>query len=206
MNSKMASASTSLEKIKLEIYERNRADLIKSIISVTPYCSGLMTPPNLIESSGGKELGYHLLKIDAAKCILDEFKSRKAEALLTANDYSHLKKMVEMIATSLSEIQRKALFDIEAVPGLAAKDPSTLAPPGPYAEEAEQLNILIDKLAPGFIDKNLKLQAAIDRTRSKISIDYADSISKEILKLRSISWPNNNQQSTINNNELSNSF
>ncbi|VVM58405.1 hypothetical protein PS662_01178 [Pseudomonas fluorescens] len=193
MNSKLIAATASLEKVKLEIYERNRTDLIKGIISIAPYCSGLITRPDPTNTSEGKELGYHLLKVDAAQCMRDEFKQRKAEAILTADDYSQLKDKIEIIAVNLSQIQKKALFDINSVPELAANDPTTLTPPGHYAEEAEQLDRLIENLAPGLIDKNAKLQAAIDRTRSKISIDYNESVSKEILKLRTINWLSSKQ-------------
>lgn len=193
MNSKLVAATASLEKVKFEIYERNRTDLIKGIVSIAPYCSGLMTRPDPTNNSEGEELGYRLLKVDASQCIRDEFKLRKAEAILTTDDYSQLKENIEIIAVNLSQIQKKALFDIDSVPELAANDPNTLAPPGHYEEEAEQLDRLIEKLAPGLIDKDAKLQAAIDRTRNKISIEYTESISKEILKLRTINWMSRKQ-------------
>lgn len=190
MNGKLEVATSSLEKVKSEIYERNRKDLIEGIVSVAPYCSGLMTPPHERDASENRELGYRLLKVNAAQCLQDEFKERKAETILTAGDYSHLKVTIETISASLSQLQKQALLDIDSVPELAAKDPSTLAPMGPYAEEAEQLDRLIEELAPGTIDKNVKFQLAIERTRSKITMDYVGVVSNEILKLRKINWLN----------------
>lgn len=188
MNSKLEVATASFEKVKAEIYERNRKDLIKGIISVSPYCSGLMAPPSSPDKSEGRELGKHLLKVDAAQCLQEEFEARGAVSILTADDYLILKNAVESICSKLSETQKKALIDIDTLPERAAKDPSILAPLGRYSKEQEDFDKLVESLVPGVIDKESKFKSALASTRTKISMDYAASVTEEILKLREIKW------------------
>ncbi|WP_372029248.1 hypothetical protein [Pseudomonas kurunegalensis] len=188
MNIKLDAATASFEKIKAEIYDRNRKDLIQGIISVSPYCSGLMTPPSSPDRSEDRELGKHLLKVNAAQCLQEEFEARGAVSILTADDYLILKKAVESICNKLSEMQKKALMDIDTLPERAAKDSSILAPLGPYSKEHEEFVELIESLAPGIIDKKSKFKSALASTRTKISMDYVASVAEEILKLREIKW------------------
>lgn len=190
MNEKLEVATVALEKVKVEAYGRDRNDLLKKIAFVSPYCSGLMTPPGARNSDKRAGLGDNLLKIDAAQCLRAEFEGSNAKTILTVEDYSYLKDTIENISTKLSKVQKKALLDIELVPERAAKDPSTLAPMGPMAEDVERLDKLIEALVPGFLDnKSTKLQVAIDRTRSKISLDFSDLVSNEIHTILDIDWP-----------------
>ncbi|KJZ34498.1 hypothetical protein VC34_28625 [Pseudomonas fluorescens] len=190
MNEKLEVATVALEKVKVEAYGRDRNDLLKKIAFVSPYCSGLMTPPGARSSDKRAGLGDNLLKIDAAQCLRDEFEGSNAKTILTVEDYSYLKDTIENISTKLSKVQKKASLDIELVPERAAKDPSTLAPMGPAAEGVEHLDKLIEALAPGFLDnKSTKLQVAINRTRSKISLDFSESVSNEIQRILDIDWP-----------------
>jgi hypothetical protein len=192
-NGKLSAATASLEKVKSEIYERNRKDLIKGIVLVAPYCSGLMTPPSATHTLKDIELGQQLLKVDAAQCLQNEFEERKAETILTTDDYLILKSSIEIISANLTQMQKKALLDIHSVPEQAAKDPTTLAPLGPESKKVEEFDKLIDSIAPGLIDKNTKFQAAIDRTRDKIAYEYAESVQSAILKLLNINWQNSTQ-------------
>nr|WP_314643854.1 hypothetical protein [uncultured Pseudomonas sp.] len=188
-NAKLETAAAALAKVKQEIYERNRSDLVKGIIYVAPYCSGLMMALDAVDSKGDGELGANLLKVDAAQCLRDEFHESKAEKVLATSDYSYLKDVIETISTELSKMQKQASLDIDSVPARAAMDPSILAPPGPAAASVERLDREIEALLPGFINKSTKLQLAIDRTRSEISLRFSDSVRDEILKLRNINWP-----------------
>jgi hypothetical protein len=194
INKKLNEATSSLKKIKTEVYERNRKDLIEGIVSRSPYCSGLMTPPSKRNSPIERELGHNTLKIDAADCLTRAFNEWSSNTALTAADYSHLKNTVKEISENLSRLQKKALSDIESVPILAANDPSILAPPGHYEKEAEDLDELIEALAPGTINKDLRFEMAISRTRSKISMDFVNDVGTEFLKLRKIDWPDPYQQ------------
>ena len=189
MNSKLVDATAALETVGFEIYERNRGDLIQGIVTAAPYCSGLMMHTTQSEKSKDRELGNNLLKIDAAQCIQDEFNQRKSEAILTSEDYKELDEAVRQIAANLSEIQKKTILDIENVPRLAEKDPSTLSPPGPYASEVEQLDRLVEEVAPGLIDKKGKFKVAVERTRRNMTIAYHDLVLKEFFNLREIEWP-----------------
>ncbi|MEX5559710.1 hypothetical protein Q1J45_19275 [Pseudomonas rhodesiae] len=188
MNSKLGIATASLEKIKAEIYDRNRADLIKGIISVAPYCSGLMTPPRDPDNSENAELGDHLLKIDAANCLRDRFVVSEANSILSAEDYLTLKKAIEETSNNLSKIQNKALNDMETLPERAAKDPSILAPLGPYLKKAEEFNEFVESIIPGTTNKKSKLEFALSSTRTQISMKYVESVNNEILKLWEVEW------------------
>lgn len=189
VNEKLEVATVALDKVKLEAYERDRKDLQKDLVFISPYCSGLMTPSRSLDPAKESYLGDNLLKVDAAQCLRDELDKSKAKTILKPKDYLYLKSIVGNISTKLSQIQEQALLDISMVPERAAKDPSTLAPMGPLAESVDRLDKLIEELAPGIINKNSKLQIAIDRTRSKISLDFSDSVSNEIHKLLDIDWP-----------------
>jgi hypothetical protein len=189
MNSKLVEATAALETVRFEIYERNRGDLIQGIVTAAPYCSGLLMHTTKSETSKNRELGSNLLKIDAAQCIQDEFNERKSEAILTSEDYKKLNETVRQVAANLSQIQQKTILDIENVPRLAEKNPSTLSPPGPYASEVEQLDRLVEEVAPGLLDKKAKFKAAVERTRSNMTIAYHNLVLKEFLNLRGIEWP-----------------
>lgn len=189
MNIKLEVATAAFEIIKSEIYERNRKDLIEGIISVSPYCSGLMKLPGETSNSKHKELGYYLLKIDAAKCLRDELESRAANSILNTMDYITLESAVESASRNLSHVQKKALMDIETLPERAANDPSVLAPLGPYSKEAEEFSEYIESIVPGTVNKRAKIESALASTRNKISMDYVTSVHNEILKLRDIKWP-----------------
>ncbi|MEV4697531.1 hypothetical protein MRBLMX9_001637 [Pseudomonas brassicacearum] len=189
MNEKLEAASVALDKVKLETYRRDRRDLQKRIVFAAPFCSGLMTPPHERSSMKNYQLGDNLLKVDAAHCLREEFKKSKAEETLKPEDYSYLRETVENISTRLSQLQKQALLDFDSVPERAAKDPSILAPMGPAAQDAEQLTQLIETLAPGIADPKRKFKNAVDRTRSKISLDFSDAVRKEILELWNIEWP-----------------
>ncbi|WP_454867076.1 hypothetical protein [Pseudomonas lini] len=187
-NTKLEAATAALAKVKLEIYERNRNDLVKGIVSAAPLCSGLMEPPRALGSDTSNHYAESLLKVNAGQCLQDAFRENNAETKLTPDDLSYLKGAIETILTSLAQMQKQASFEIDSVPERAAVDPSILVIEGPEIEDVERLDRLINGLAPSFINGSMKLQVAIDSTRSRIYFAFSKAVVNEILKLRDLDW------------------
>jgi hypothetical protein len=190
-NAKLEAATAALVKVKLEIYERNRHDLVKGIISAAPLCSGLMEPPRALGSDTSNHYAESLLRVDAGQCLQDAFQGSNAETKLTPDDLSNLKGAIETILTNLAQMQKQASLEIDSVPELAAKDPSILVTEGSEIEDVNRLDRLINGIAPSFINESMKLQVAIDSARSKIYFDFSKAVVNEILKLRDLDWPKN---------------
>ncbi|PBP77949.1 hypothetical protein CCL22_21410 [Pseudomonas syringae] len=126
-----------------------------------------MEPPRALCSDTSDHYAESLLKVNADQCLQDASRESNAETKLTPDDISYLKVAIETILTSLAQMQKQASFEIDSVPDRAAVDPSILVIEGPEIEDVERLDRLINGLAPSFINESMKLQVAIDSTRSR---------------------------------------
>jgi hypothetical protein len=185
-NTKLEAATIELAKVRFEIYERTRVEVIREIVSSAPQCAGLMEPPNSFGVRTKDHYEKNLLKYDAGRCLWSSFDGSRAKEKLSPVDFAYLKREIETKTGELERMQNQALLDIRSVPERAATDPSSIIADAAAVDDAEKLNRL---MPPGFFNEKFKLQNAIESVRSEIYFTFSNAVVNEFLKLKGLDWP-----------------
>lgn len=181
---------------KREAYEQRRANFITSLERPADECSDIFggfssdsLDPAVIRTEHEKRIRLDVVVEPCLAAVLTQY---NASVFLTKIDYKHIVKIFADTGLKLDRMRAEAQNRIEALPSLAATDPSVLAPVGEYVKKSDEainkwerklseLNSKFGIHAPVSRDRTQeRFQYQIGITQEKIARDYRMNASKSI--------------------------
>lgn len=185
-NLELKNAKAAIEEASVELYVIKRDDYLrKMVMGDLLEC----TEPQLFRMvSRGEEFDPYKVVVDRvySRCINESFDRAKAQKYLSEEDYRHLSDLIDDLKSKLIDMRESVIRDMDTLEARARKDRTLLAPKGP---SLQGLDDIYSSLGLKLMSDEDDFDEAVRRTIFKMVMDYSGTVHSEILKLRSINWP-----------------
>ncbi len=188
-NEELASAKDLLSQLSGEIYQKERGEIIESLIHKgVRGCTNFSYFMNEGRASlEGERHFYHLLQdTNYSVCLLGGLDHSGAGSILSNVDFSYLNNYLKGVAAELNSMRDRSIREMETIEARAKEDPTILAPKGEFETRLDEA---FEELGIMNISEIDELAKAVRRTEFQIFIRHSEEARNKINLLRTLSWP-----------------